>query len=208
MRSRLQHAGRSVPVTPSRGTLCPNVSPLPTPPPDKYGLINSAVLHAVGIASLPRSWYGCAPPPPAMLASGPTCALPLCYRPPPPQAAVAILSRVGRKPRNVLLAAMFTATFASMWISNVAAPVLCFGLIQPILRWGRGRGRAERQRLGWGPASQCRARMRGIRAGRGRAGRVHSARLLVPPYRPAWPCPAQAHHSMQPHAAGRAERST
>nr|BCL66262.1 low-affinity phosphate transporter [Volvox reticuliferus] len=50
------------------------------------------------------------------------------------QVAVAILSRVGRKPRNVLLAAMFTATFASMWISNVAAPVLCFGLIQPILR--------------------------------------------------------------------------
>nr|ADI46909.1 PTC1m [Volvox carteri f. nagariensis] len=50
------------------------------------------------------------------------------------QVAVAILSRVGRKPRNVLLAAMLTATFASMWISNVAAPVLCFGLIQPILR--------------------------------------------------------------------------
>nr|BBC28486.1 low-affinity phosphate transporter [Eudorina sp. NIES-3984]BBC28497.1 low-affinity phosphate transporter [Eudorina sp. 2006-703-Eu-15] len=50
------------------------------------------------------------------------------------QVAAAILSRVGRKPRNVLLAAMFTATFASMWISNVAAPVLCFGLIQPILR--------------------------------------------------------------------------
>nr|ADF43123.1 PTC1p [Chlamydomonas reinhardtii]ADF43163.1 PTC1m [Chlamydomonas reinhardtii] len=50
------------------------------------------------------------------------------------QVAVSILSRVGRKPRNVLLAAMFTATFASMWISNVAAPVLCFGLIQPILR--------------------------------------------------------------------------
>ncbi|KAG2486184.1 hypothetical protein HYH03_015147 [Edaphochlamys debaryana] len=50
------------------------------------------------------------------------------------QFAVAILSRVGRRPRNVLLASMFTATFASMWISNVAAPVLCFGLIQPILR--------------------------------------------------------------------------
>ena len=55
------------------------------------------------------------------------------------QVAVSILSRVGRKPRNVLLAAMFTATFASMWISNVAAPVLCFGLIQPILRWQGGR---------------------------------------------------------------------
>ncbi|KXZ57061.1 PTC1 protein [Gonium pectorale] len=50
------------------------------------------------------------------------------------QVAVTILSRVGRKPRNVLLASMFTATFASMWISNVAAPVLCFGLVQPILK--------------------------------------------------------------------------
>ena len=47
-----------------------------------------------------------------------------------------MLSRVGRKPANVLLACMFVATFASMWISNVAAPVLCFGLVQPILRWG------------------------------------------------------------------------
>ncbi|EFJ40650.1 hypothetical protein VOLCADRAFT_99527 [Volvox carteri f. nagariensis] len=54
------------------------------------------------------------------------------------QVAVGILSRVGRKPRYVLLAAMFTATFASMWISNVAAPVLCFGLIQPILRYVSG----------------------------------------------------------------------
>uniref|UniRef100_A0A7S0WPN7 SPX domain-containing protein n=1 Tax=Chlamydomonas leiostraca TaxID=1034604 RepID=A0A7S0WPN7_9CHLO len=50
------------------------------------------------------------------------------------QLAVAVLSRVGRKPRNVLLASMFVATFASMWISNVAAPVLCFSLVQPILR--------------------------------------------------------------------------
>ncbi len=48
--------------------------------------------------------------------------------------AVAVLSRVGRKPRNVLLASMFVATFASMWISNVAAPVLCFSLVSPILR--------------------------------------------------------------------------
>lgn len=50
------------------------------------------------------------------------------------QMAVAVLSRVGRKPHNVLLASMFVATFASMWISNVAAPVLCFSLVQPILR--------------------------------------------------------------------------
>jgi di/tricarboxylate transporter len=50
------------------------------------------------------------------------------------QMAVAILSRVGRKPRFVVLANMLVATFASMWISNVAAPVLCFSLVQPILR--------------------------------------------------------------------------
>lgn len=50
------------------------------------------------------------------------------------QLAVAILSRVGRRPRDVLLANMLVATFASMWISNVAAPVLCFSLVQPILR--------------------------------------------------------------------------
>jgi len=29
---------------------------------------------------------------------------------------------------------MFVAMIASMWISNVAAPVLCFSIIQPILR--------------------------------------------------------------------------
>jgi di/tricarboxylate transporter len=42
------------------------------------------------------------------------------------QLAVSILSRVGRRPRDVILANMLVATFASMWISNVAAPVLCF----------------------------------------------------------------------------------
>eukprot|EP00879_Flechtneria_rotunda_P007786 GHRR01008159.1.p1 GENE.GHRR01008159.1~~GHRR01008159.1.p1 ORF type:complete len:762 (+),score=241.90 GHRR01008159.1:161-2446(+) len=50
------------------------------------------------------------------------------------QMAVAILSRVGRRPHHVILANMLVATFASMWISNVAAPVLCFSLVQPILR--------------------------------------------------------------------------
>lgn len=44
------------------------------------------------------------------------------------------LSRVGQQPANVLLANMLTASFASMWISNVAAPVLCFSLVEPILR--------------------------------------------------------------------------
>ena len=45
-----------------------------------------------------------------------------------------VLLKVGQKPSNVLLASMFVAMFASMWISNVAAPALCFSLLQPILR--------------------------------------------------------------------------
>ena len=40
------------------------------------------------------------------------------------------LSKAGTRPRTVLLTNMFVATIASMWISNVAAPVLCFSLIQ------------------------------------------------------------------------------
>ncbi|KAI0711847.1 Sodium/sulfate symporter [Cerioporus squamosus] len=45
-----------------------------------------------------------------------------------------ILSLAGERPSTVLLAFMGVACFASMWISNVAAPTLCFTLIQPILR--------------------------------------------------------------------------
>ncbi|CAK7897126.1 inorganic phosphate transporter Pho87p [[Candida] anglica] len=45
-----------------------------------------------------------------------------------------ILAAAGTKPRNVLLAIMSVSLFLSMWISNVAAPVLCFSLIQPVLR--------------------------------------------------------------------------
>ncbi|CAG8441608.1 16881_t:CDS:2 [Acaulospora colombiana] len=48
--------------------------------------------------------------------------------------ATYVLSKAGTKPHFVLLANMFVATFASMWISNVAAPVLCLSLVQPILR--------------------------------------------------------------------------
>jgi len=48
--------------------------------------------------------------------------------------ATYILSKAGTKPRNVLLMNMFVAMVASMWISNVAAPVLCFSIIQPVLR--------------------------------------------------------------------------
>ncbi|RUS14540.1 SPX domain-containing protein, partial [Endogone sp. FLAS-F59071] len=48
--------------------------------------------------------------------------------------ATIVLSKAGTRPSRVLLANMMVATVASMWISNVAAPVLCFSLIQPILR--------------------------------------------------------------------------
>ncbi|KAJ3360777.1 low-affinity phosphate transporter [Allomyces javanicus] len=47
--------------------------------------------------------------------------------------AVSLLARAGTKSVWVLLANMLVATFASMWISNVAAPVLCFSIVQPIL---------------------------------------------------------------------------
>ncbi|CAO1615497.1 unnamed protein product [Sympodiomycopsis kandeliae] len=45
-----------------------------------------------------------------------------------------VLRLAGTKPSFVLLAHMGVACFASMWISNVAAPVLMYSLIQPILR--------------------------------------------------------------------------
>ncbi|CAO3655271.1 unnamed protein product [Mucor hiemalis] len=48
--------------------------------------------------------------------------------------ATHVLSRAGTRPRWVLLAIMSVATFLCMWISNVATPVLCFSLIDPILR--------------------------------------------------------------------------
>jgi len=44
--------------------------------------------------------------------------------------ATFVLSKAGTKPRTVLLTVMGVAMFASMWISNVAAPVLCFSIIQ------------------------------------------------------------------------------
>ena len=48
--------------------------------------------------------------------------------------ATFVLSKAGTKPRTVLITNMFVGMFLSMWISNVAAPVLCFSIIQPILR--------------------------------------------------------------------------
>ncbi|EPQ28079.1 uncharacterized protein PFL1_04406 [Pseudozyma flocculosa PF-1] len=48
--------------------------------------------------------------------------------------ATKVLRLAGTRPSTVLLAHMCVACFASMWISNVAAPVLMYSLIQPILR--------------------------------------------------------------------------
>jgi len=45
-----------------------------------------------------------------------------------------VLSFAGTNPHRVLLAFMGVSCFASMWISNVASPTLCFALIRPILR--------------------------------------------------------------------------
>ncbi|KAI5457285.1 SPX domain-containing protein [Mariannaea sp. PMI_226] len=48
--------------------------------------------------------------------------------------ATLVLSKAGTDPKIVLLANMFVAAFASMLISNVAAPVLCYSIIEPMLR--------------------------------------------------------------------------
>ncbi|KAK2875636.1 hypothetical protein FQN49_001553 [Arthroderma sp. PD_2] len=48
--------------------------------------------------------------------------------------ATFVLSKAGTRPRTVLLTNMFVGMVLSMWISNVAAPVLCFSIIQPLLR--------------------------------------------------------------------------
>lgn len=44
-----------------------------------------------------------------------------------------LLAGAGTKPRNVLLMAMSVVFFLSMWISNVAAPVLTYSLLSPLL---------------------------------------------------------------------------
>ncbi|KJF61079.1 divalent anion:Na+ symporter (DASS) family transporter [Coccidioides immitis RS] len=48
--------------------------------------------------------------------------------------ATFVLSKAGTRPRTVLVTNMFVSMFLSMWISNVAAPVLCYSIIQPMLR--------------------------------------------------------------------------
>lgn len=52
--------------------------------------------------------------------------------------ATFVLSKAGTRPRTVLLTNMFVAMIASMWISNVAAPVLCYSLIQVSQRQLKG----------------------------------------------------------------------
>lgn len=44
--------------------------------------------------------------------------------------AMFVLSKAGTKPHIVLLTSMFVSLFLSMWISNVASPVLCYSIIQ------------------------------------------------------------------------------
>lgn len=44
--------------------------------------------------------------------------------------AMFVLSKAGSTPRVVLLTNMFVSMFLSMWISNVASPVLCYSIIQ------------------------------------------------------------------------------
>ncbi|AAS53999.2 AFR628Cp [Eremothecium gossypii ATCC 10895] len=45
-----------------------------------------------------------------------------------------LLTAAGTKPRNLLLVVMCVVFFLSMWISNVAAPVLTYSLINSVLR--------------------------------------------------------------------------
>lgn len=48
--------------------------------------------------------------------------------------ATFVLSKAGTRPQTVLVTNMFVSMVLSMWISNVAAPVLCYSIIQPLLR--------------------------------------------------------------------------
>ncbi|KAJ1561814.1 low-affinity phosphate transporter [Nowakowskiella sp. JEL0078] len=49
-------------------------------------------------------------------------------------AASWIINKAGNKRSNIIFVNMLVSTFISMWISNVAAPVLCYSLISPVLR--------------------------------------------------------------------------
>jgi len=45
-----------------------------------------------------------------------------------------VLSKAGSKPSIVILACMVISTLASVCVSNVTAPILCFSLVQPLLQ--------------------------------------------------------------------------
>lgn len=47
--------------------------------------------------------------------------------------AFLVLSRVGQKPWVITLTVMFLGVFLSMWVSNVAAPVVVLSLVRPLL---------------------------------------------------------------------------
>lgn len=47
--------------------------------------------------------------------------------------AFLVLSRVGKKPWVITLTVMFLGVFLSMWVSNVAAPVVVLSLVRPLL---------------------------------------------------------------------------
>lgn len=48
--------------------------------------------------------------------------------------ATIVLSRVGKKPHIVMLALMFLGLFLSMWMNNVASPVVVVSVIAPMLQ--------------------------------------------------------------------------
>lgn len=84
-----------------------------------------------------------------------------------PLLATSISQRFGSDMRTVVLVNMIIATGASMWISNVAAPVLCYSLLTPILKASA----AETSRAGFGTQQQvsvdqdhqlCRALVLGV----------------------------------------------
>lgn len=81
--------------------------------------------------------------------------------------ATSIARRCGSGNRNVLLVNMFVATILSMWISNVAAPVLCYSLVSPILKaatveTSRVAFGSRQQRLADDDRRLCRALVMGI----------------------------------------------
>lgn len=48
--------------------------------------------------------------------------------------SMAVLKRSGASPIRLLFAVMFLVTLSSMWLSNIAAPVLCYSVLSPILQ--------------------------------------------------------------------------